>query len=138
MSLLIRILFALALVVLFARPPAYAEWAMIMSNEKATYYLDPGTIRRKGDIVKVWELWDFKTIQTIMGISHLSSKMQWEYDCVEERSRTLVYVNFAGNMGKGERVHGDSDDDKGVIDRWRPIVPETLGQTLWNAACNKR
>jgi hypothetical protein len=27
-------------------------------NEEITVYADPGTIRRKGDLVKIWQLFD--------------------------------------------------------------------------------
>ena len=43
---------------------AYAEWVKISSNDTAIYYADPEAIRRKGTLVKMWVLVDFKTIQT--------------------------------------------------------------------------
>ena len=58
--------------------PAYAEWVAVGGNEEAgvTVYADPGAIRRKGNLVKVWHLNDFQTLQIVMGNSYLSIKAQ--------------------------------------------------------------
>ena len=120
---------------LCAGSAAYAEWVRVVTNAVLTVvvYVDPDTIRHKGDIVRWWELWDFKTMQTGGGSPHLSSKMQMEYDCVEERRRILALVDFSGNMGDGHVVGDISTENK-----WVPVVPESLSQVMWNAACNKK
>jgi hypothetical protein len=44
--------------------PAYAEWVWIsFTKSEGGYdvYADPDTIRRKGDLVKMWVLYDYKT-----------------------------------------------------------------------------
>ena len=47
--------------------PVYAEWVEVSANKKAGViaYADPGTIRRKGDLVKMCALHDRKTIQVV-------------------------------------------------------------------------
>ena len=88
--------------------PAYAEWAAVGSSENGggvTVYADRDTIRRKGDLVKMWYLSDFKTIQTVAGNSFLSEKDQSEFDCAEERTRLLAVTKFSGNMGRGQVVY---------------------------------
>ena len=50
--------------------PAYAEWVAIGSSESLggyTVYVDPDTIRRNGDLVKVWALTDYTTIANRSG-----------------------------------------------------------------------
>ena len=56
--------------------PAYGEWVWASSNDQVglTIFIDPDTIRRNGDLVKLWQLYDYKTIQTVGGDSFLSSK----------------------------------------------------------------
>lgn len=56
--------------------PVYAEWVLTGSNgEKGmTVYVDPDTIRRKGNLVKMWVLSDYKTIQSVAGDSFLTIK----------------------------------------------------------------
>ena len=130
-----RILLTVVLIVLCAGSAAYAEWVRVGTNavETVVVYVDPNTMRHKGDIVRWWELWDFKTMQTGEGSPHLSSKVQMEYDCVEERRLILALVEFSCNMGNGQVVGDISTEDK-----WVPVVPETLSQVMWSAACNKK
>jgi hypothetical protein len=128
-------LFLMILLVL-SSGPAYAEWIKAATdNEKAmTIYVDPDTVRRKGDLVKIWELLDYKTVQkTYMGESYLSVKVQHEYDCAEERHRPLAFLDYSGNMGHGSVVYSDSDEDK-----WTPVAPGSVGLTLWKFACGKK
>jgi hypothetical protein len=115
--------------------PAYAEWVAVGGNDQIgmTTYLNPDTIRRKGDLVKVWQLNDFKTVQTVDGNSFLSTKKQREFSCAEERTRVLAATQFSGNMGNGTVVSVNSNEQK-----WEPVVPESIGQTLWEFACGKK
>jgi len=118
--------------------PAYAGWVRIdktdidKTDDGMTTYVDPDTIRRKGNLVKIWELFDFKTIQTSQG-NLLSRKSQDEYDCAEERRRTLAFMDFSGNMGSGRVVDRNVDEGK-----WEPIAPDSVGQVLWKLVCGKK
>jgi hypothetical protein len=120
---------------LLSSKPAYAEWVRYSENKETgmTVYVDLDAIRRKGDLVKMWQLFDFKTKQTAAGDSFLSSKIQSEYDCTEERSRRIAYTDFSGNMGRGKVV--DNDSYKG---EWQPVAPESMAQALWKLACRKQ
>jgi hypothetical protein len=88
-----------------------------------TVYVDPDTIRRKGDLVKMWSLLDFKTIQTVASDSFWSSKTQMEFDCAEERMRQLAYTWFSGNMGSGNTVHSSANELK-----WESVTPDSGGK----------
>jgi hypothetical protein len=114
--------------------PAYAEWVSIGETESGvTVYADPDTIRRKGELVKMWHLFDRKTVETYRGGSFLSIKAQSEYDYAEERVRTLALAHHSGNMGSGKVVYINSDEGK-----WKPIPPESTGQAMWKFACGKK
>ena len=115
--------------------PAYAEWVRVGGDDEAevTTYVDPDTIRRKGNLVKVWDLFDFKTRQTIGSISFSSSKELAEYDCAEERVRQLTVTYFLRNMGAGKVVHADREERK-----WSPIEPGSVGERLWEVVCRKQ
>lgn len=55
--------------------PAYAKWVTIGGGTATlSAYMDPETIRRKGNLVKIRELYDHKTIQAVEGKSFLSIK----------------------------------------------------------------
>jgi hypothetical protein len=113
--------------------PAYGEWVEVYKKADGTAYGDPDTIRRKGDLVKMWTLHDFKTMQTMAGHSFLSLKGQAEYDCAEERYRPLEFIEFSGNMGSSTVVSKDSTEQE-----WRPVAPGSVGQGLWKFACGKK
>ena len=113
--------------------PAYAEWVRALNNQTdPTLYVDSDTIRRNGTVVKWWELLDYKTVQTVAGISFLSMKVLREYDCAGEQIRVLAMADFSGNMATGTVVFTDFTQSN-----WVPVQPESKGQALWKAACGK-
>jgi hypothetical protein len=83
--------------------PAYGEWVEVNTNVQAgqTVYFDPDTIRRKGDTVQMWSLYDHKTAQSTAGDTFLSRKVQNEYDCAQEMRRMVSVTEFSGNMASG-------------------------------------
>ena len=125
----------LMILLLLSSRPAYVEWVAVSRNVEAgmTVYIDPDTIRRKGDLVKLWALYDFKTVQTGAGNPYLSFEQQSEYDCTEERMLFLASTRSSGNMGNGNVTDADSDEAK-----WTPVSPRSLGQSLWKVACGKK
>lgn len=113
--------------------PAYAEWVAIGEINDSIVYVDPDTIRRKGDLAKMWILNDFKTIRTVEDASYLSRLAQTQYHCAEERVRQLAVSLHSGNMGKGNTTWTNSDESK-----WEPVAPRTVGHALWELACRKQ
>jgi hypothetical protein len=112
--------------------PAYAEWVEVGITDEATVYADPDTLRRKGDLVKMWYLHDFKTTQTVLKKSYLSSRSQDEYDCTGDRHRALASTSFSGNMGSGKVRSSYS-----IKGKWEPVPPGTITRALWKVACDK-
>jgi len=115
--------------------PLYAGWVLTSGDDETglTVYVDPDTIRRKGNLVKMWQLYDYKTVQTVAGDSLLSFKRYNEYDCTEERTRMLAYTWFSGNMASGRVVYSTPDEQQ-----WEPVVPRSINQALWKVACSKK
>jgi hypothetical protein len=126
---------SLITLLLLSRGPAYADWVETVQHDQAgvTIYVDSDTIRRKGDRVNVWELIDYKTIQTVAGASYLSARVQREYDCAGDLQRTLALTKLSGNMGTGKVMLTNSDEQK-----WEPVDPGSIGKRLWKVACNKQ
>ena len=114
--------------------PVYAAWELVSGDDEAglTVYVDRDTIRRKGNLVKMWQLYDYKTVQAVAGDSLLSIQRHNEYDCTEERTRMLAYRWFSSNMGKGRVVYKTAEEQP-----WAPVVPRSIDQTLWKVACSK-
>jgi hypothetical protein len=114
---------------------AYAEWVKVSDSDETgkTVYVDPATIRRNSNLVKMWQFYDYKTVQTVGSIRFLTAKEQWEFDCAEERSRVVARKEFSGNMGSGTMVSTNSQ-----VGKWVPVIPGNIGQTVWKAACEKQ
>jgi surface-adhesin protein E len=115
--------------------PAYAEWVKVSDGDEAekTVYVDPATIRRNSNLVKMRQFYDYKTVQTVGGIRFLTAEEQWEFDCAEERSRVLALKEFSGNMRGGTVVYSNTE-----VGKWQPVAPGTLGYKLWTVACSKK
>ena len=125
----------MGLMLLVTAGAASAEWTIAGDTEVFIQYVDRATIRRNGNLVKMWGLSDFKTVQkSAAGKSYLSNKQQWEFDCKEEKRRTLAFTLFSGKMGNGNVVY--SDDDVGG--KWIPIQPESIDEIRWEIACGKK
>jgi hypothetical protein len=81
--------------------PALAGWERMAENDDVTYYIDPATARKDGDFRKVWKILDLKQ----KGKSgEMSRKTLIEYDCKEDRSRTLSYSLYSEPMSGGNLI----------------------------------
>jgi hypothetical protein len=115
--------------------PVYAKWVSFEKSDEEgmTVYVDKDTIRRKGDLVKMWHLFNFNTVQTEVGLSFLSITVQTEWDCAEKRHRPLAFIRYSGQMGSGKMVNTES-----LANIWEPVAPDTLGQRMFKVACGKK
>ena len=101
---------------LLASASAEAEWKFVDSNEGGNIYVDFATIRKQGNVAKVWVLVDWTAPRRLENGKQFSSmKVQQEYDCGEKRYRTIFASFHSGSMGTGEVV----DFDPGV-GQWIP------------------
>jgi hypothetical protein len=114
----------------------YAEWVAVEKNYLSpglqTVYFDPDTIRREGQLVTIWQLTDYKSMQgNPKGTPRfLSTRTQKEFDCAGKRLRFLAFTEFSRPMGTGWASNGYVDTDT-----WLPIEPESINQALWELAC---
>ena len=49
---------------------AMAEWVVVVTTMQYTYHADPDTIRKKGNIVKMWVMNDFNLVQETEGYKY--------------------------------------------------------------------
>jgi len=113
---------------------AMAEWVQVNENEQYITYANPTTIRKSGNKVKMWELFDYDIVHSHASSStqYASVKQQSEYSCRKEQSRILYQVLLSENMGKGKRIITIVDPSK-----WKPIEPDTIGVVVLKYACGK-
>jgi len=110
---------------------AMAEWVKVSEDKLVTVYADPTTIRKIGDKVKMWALWDYSTAQEGDSKPYMSVRIQNEYNCKEETDRQIYATTFSGNMLEGNTIAMQGGRN------WEPIAPRTFGETLWKFACGK-
>src|SRR5262249_25320437 len=69
------------------------------TSGRFTVYADPVTqhIAKKGGMVRMSVLFDYKAVQKLNSFSYLSMRAQQQFDCKEELSRRLASSLFAGN-----------------------------------------
>ena len=126
----------MGLMLLVTAGAAGAEWTAAGGTGELIQYVDRATIRKSGNLVKMWDLADYKTVQTSpsTGVSYFSDKGQREYDCKEEKRRLLAFTWFDGKMGSGKVVHNTSETSM----KWSPLQPGSIGEALWKIACGKK
>lgn len=115
---------------------AAAKWEDFGSHTAyggVAIYFDRVTMRRFGDLVKVWEMLDFKTEQVLGGTRVLSVQSHFEYDCKGARRRMLATAGFSGHMGKTLVV--DTGNNPGA---WESVAPGTYMGELRKVACGKK
>ena len=114
---------------------AQADWVELTGSASGrfTVYADPVTqhIAKKGGMVRMSVLFDYKAVQKLNSFSYLSMRAQQQFDCKEELSRRLASSLFAGNMANGKVVSTDLTEGP-----WVPFAPGSIGHTLWNVACD--
>jgi hypothetical protein len=113
---------------------AAAEWVAVGANDHSYTYVDPGTILKMGDKVKMWHLVDYNAVQVkATGRRYMSERWQYEYDCKERWARMLNSLAYSRSLGEGVTVEGDWN-----AQQWEPVPPDSLVYYLWKFACGKR
>ena len=113
-----------------------AEWTAVSrsKDDDTTVYADFGTIKRKGNKVKMWDLYDFKTVKESGGKRYLSTMSRNEYDCEEETVRMLDLHGYSGNIKTGDNVFSFSN----IKEEPTSIRPDTIEEVVFKIACYKK
>lgn len=127
-----KLLLTLFTGILLSSNVASAAWTAVGETDNYITYADLTTIKRSGNMVKIWALMDFKDREALVEGSYHSAKVLYEFNCEEERSRYLSFSWFFGKMGKGAVVYASND-----VGEWRHLVPDSVNETLWEYACIK-
>jgi len=117
----------LLLALLLATSSAWAGWVQVGQVDSSDFYIDPETIRKDGNLVKVWQMSDLKK-QTKEGV--LSRRGRFEYDCKQERFRTLSITTHSEPMAGGETL--DSLTPNG---NWLDIPPSSAVAAILKIVC---
>ncbi len=115
---------------------SYAKWEVYKVNDESTMYLDRETIRKNGDIVKMWEMRDYSSYQEFKGEKYKSAKIHKVFDCKSETHATSALFYYSDVSGSGSTILSNARLEKDW--EWNPIIPETIGQVVWKIACGKK
>lgn len=109
-----------------------ATWFEVGRNELATYYVDPVSMRRTDNMVRILTLVDLKTVDTFNGKPYLSVKFNDQFDCTEgqPRVRRLSISTFPNNMGEGQE-----EALKNSHGNWDPVTFGSIGDDFSKFAC---
>lgn len=108
---------------------AWAEWVVFGETDTATSYFDPATIRKDGNMRRVWELQDLR--KRGRG-GEMSRRMRYEYDCKQERMRILGFSFHTEPMAGGKILLTAGEENN-----WGAIAPGTIVETILNIVCAK-
>jgi hypothetical protein len=100
-------------------------------NGSLTQYVDPQSIRRDGNKVRLWLLRDYKSVQVAGNKTHLSAVDRKEYDCFEDTVRTMDIYEYSGKMGKGDIVLSIPN----VTNPAASVIPGSIAATNLKIAC---
>jgi Surface-adhesin protein E len=115
---------------------AMAELEQIGGYGGLTIYTDPSNINKEGNIVRMWNVYNYYTAKRGPGgRMYLSIDQQEEFDCGEKKIRTLYFSYRSGNMGEGEPVYSKSFSQD---IRWDPIEPDSKSEYLLKYVCDKK
>ena len=98
---------------------AAAGWVLVGKTESSTLYAE-AFMPREGDVVKMWNLSDLNASRTFNppGPTYSSVIRQEEFNCREERMRTLYLEFNTKNMGAGDAVFS-----RQTPTAWTPVGP---------------
>lgn len=112
---------------------ANADWDRVYSSDKVVTYADTSSIRRKGDIVRLWSLFDFKAENTYNdGSLYASIMRETEFNCKDGLQRMVAFSVHSGKMGKGMMI------DSGTTPQdWKSVSKANIAQEMKAFACDR-
>ena len=121
---------AFATLLMLAPLLAGAEWVrMGEDNQQITHYFDPSTIGKEGDLRTVRWLEEHRK-HSPGGV--LSTRSMLEFDCLQERRRTLAFSSHSELWAKGRTVgsgHRPSD--------WEAVAADTFAGEFRKLVCSR-
>lgn len=124
----------LTLLLAIVSSSAMAEWVYVTKTTKEaektnafTAYADPDTIRKTGNKVKMWVMYDY---YSAMSLGVISASHKEEFDCKEKQMRQLFLAGYSEHMADGETVF-----IRNVRDDWELVSPDSVGGAVLEFAC---
>lgn len=113
---------------LLASGSAWADWVKVTSTVEANFYVDPATLRKDGNLRKIWLIMDLKQRDTEGAISR---RVKAEYDCKGERIKSLALSTHAEPMAGGTIIANYGADTRG----WNEVPPGSAFDSILKLVC---
>lgn len=113
---------------LLATGSAWAGWEKVASTDEATMYVDRATLRKDGNLRRMWEVQDLKQRDKD---GEMSRRTRYEYDCKGERYRILALSTHSKPMAGGKTLLSLGENPRG----WGDIPPGTTAEYELKIAC---
>jgi hypothetical protein len=112
---------------------ALAEWVDAGANGTQRLYYDPATIKKTGDVVKMWHLHDYSEARDLAGKKYMSLRVLSEFDCWKNEFRIFNETYHSENMAGGDVLSTVSGPSK-----WQPVPRGSFNDILKKIACGKK
>jgi hypothetical protein len=106
---------------------ALAEWEAVDENFLAVVYIDPDKVRASSVYPQAWHLIDLRERAKTGAMSRLALM---EYDCHDQRRRTLAFASKSEAMGEGKTLFTSA-----VSTPWKPVSGDTVGEKVLGMLC---
>ena len=112
---------------------AQAKWVMLHEDDRFSYYVDINSVKKNNQFARAWTLIEYKTPRQNGYFLTKSLVSLEEYDCKEDKTRTLSQTQYTGSMGQGEKLSVDLSNEK-----WVYIIPNSINDSMEKFTCKKK
>jgi hypothetical protein len=109
-----------------------ADWTNVSTDENSfSIYANPATIKKIGNRIKMWVLFDYRKATYDTGDKVMSIMRHEEYNCRDSQSRLLYISKHSGRFAEGKVVYlNDIPSNK-----WASVVSGSRFEDLFRYAC---
>lgn len=108
---------------------ALADWEAVDENFLAVVYIDPNKVRASSVYPQAWHLIDLRERAKTGAMSRLALM---EYDCHDQRRRTLAFASKSEAMGEGKTLFTSA-----VSTPWKPVSGDTVAEKVLGMLCGQ-
>lgn len=112
-----------------------AKEILLTSANGIDVYVDDSTVKRSGDLARVWVTFSLSVPERRMnGETYLSFKTLREIDCTLERYRFLFISHHSEPLGRGRILSSETTES----DKFSYTAPGTLNHAVIKYACTQK
>ena len=124
--------FILMLLLAIISTSTIADWTNVSTDENGfSIYADPTTIKKMGNRIKMWVLFDYRKAKYDTGDKVMSIMRHEEYNCKDSQSRLLYISKHSGRFAEGKVVYLNDIP----FNKWVSVVPGSRFEDLFRYAC---